>query len=98
MMEADDTFDFEETMRNSVLRERFLAGKQEGKQEGEQMLLSGVFARQAGHAPTLDEQKALAKRAKELGPEEAVMALVRLHGDALVAWLLGDGRAPEHAG
>jgi hypothetical protein len=77
-------------MQNSVLRERFEAGQQK--------ILSGVFARQAGHAPSADEQKALARCARELGPEETVMELVKLHGDALVAWLLGDGRVPERAG
>ncbi len=92
MMEEDG--DLEETLRNPVLRERYEAGER----DGEQRILSGVFARQAGHPPTPDEQRALAKRARELGPEEAVMALVRLHGDALVAWLLGDGRVPERAG
>jgi hypothetical protein len=91
MLDEDDR---EEIMQNKWLRALW----EEGERKGEQKILSGVFARQAGHAPSPDEQQALARRARELGAEEAVMALVKLHGDALVAWLLGDGRSLEHAG
>jgi hypothetical protein len=77
-----------------TLREAF----DKGEQRGEQKILRGLFAEQAGRAPTPDEQEALVKRAHELGAEAAVRALLKLHGDALAGWLLGNGAAPERAG
>jgi hypothetical protein len=52
-------------------------------------LLSEAFAEQTGRPPTPEEQTALAKRAQELGAKHALRALFKLHGDALVTWLLG---------
>jgi hypothetical protein len=64
------------------VRRRALAGPR---------FLCEAFAEQAGRAPTSDEQAALAKRARELGAKQALRALFKLHGDALVVWLLGNG-------
>jgi hypothetical protein len=77
-----------------TLREAFDKGEQRGEQKGEQKILSGLFAERAGRAPTSDEQEALVKRAHELGAEAAVRALLKLHGDALAGWLLGNGAVP----
>ena len=87
MMQADD---YEVLKLSPTLRE--------AAEEGEQKVLGEVFADQIGRDATADERAALAKRAKELGARQAVRALLKLHGDALVAWLLGDGRLPERAG
>jgi hypothetical protein len=35
----------------------------------------------------------LAKRATEMGAKRTLRALLKLHGDALVGWLLGNGTA-----
>jgi hypothetical protein len=45
-----------------------------------------------GRVPTADEQAGLAKRTAEVGSEQALRTLIELHGDALVAWVLGGGR------
>lgn len=84
MMQADD---LEIYRLSPTLRAAFEDGELKGKQE----LLCEAFAEQAGRAPTSDEQAALAKRAQELGAKQALRALFKLHGDALVAWLLGKG-------
>jgi hypothetical protein len=91
MMQADD---YEILKLSPTLRKAIEEGEQKGKEE----ILGEVFADQIGRDATADEQAALAKRAKELGARQAVRALLKLHGDALVAWLLGDGHLPEHAG
>jgi hypothetical protein len=70
----------------------------EAFEEGERELLSEAFAEQAGRAPTPDEQAALAKRATEMGAKRTLRALLKLHGDALVRWLLGNGTALERGG
>jgi hypothetical protein len=70
----------------------------EAFEKGEQKILSSLFAQQNGRAPTRDEQEALVKRAHELGEEEAIRALLKLHGDALGAWLLGNGASHERTG
>ena len=54
-------------------------------------LLSEAFAEQIGRSPTPDEEAALVKRTREIGAKQALRALFKLHGDALVAWLLGNG-------
>jgi hypothetical protein len=63
----------------------------EAFEEGEQKILSGLFAAQNGRPPTREEHEALVERVHELGAADAIRALLELHGDALAAWLLGDG-------
>jgi hypothetical protein len=84
MMQADD---LEIYKLSPTLRAAFEEGELKAKQE----LLCEAFAEQAGRAPTSDEQAALAKRTRELGAKHALRALFKLHGDALVVWLLGNG-------
>jgi hypothetical protein len=81
-----------------TLREAFEKGEQQGLQKGMQKVLSGLFAERSGRAPTRDEREALVKRVDELGAEEALRALLRLHGDALSAWLLGSDASYERSG
>jgi hypothetical protein len=99
MMQADD---LEIYKLSPTLRAAFEEGKHEGEQRGAESerreLLCEAFAEQAGRAPTSDERAALAKRAQEIGAKQAIRALFKLHGDALVAWLLGGGAAPDGAG
>jgi hypothetical protein len=82
MMQADD---LEIYKLSPTLRAAFEEGEREGERKGEQRgeltLLSEAFA----------EQAALAKRAQEIGAKQALRVLFKLHGDALVAWLLGNG-------
>jgi hypothetical protein len=84
MMQADD---LEIYKLSPTLRAAF----EEGEREGELTLLSEAFAEQVGRAPTPNEQAALVKRTREIGAKQALRALFKLHGEALVAWLLGDG-------
>ena len=77
-----------------TLRKAFDKGAEEERRQA----LCEMFAQQTGRDPTPEEQEALAKRAQELGRKEAFRALMKLHGDALVAWLLGNGSAPEPVG
>jgi hypothetical protein len=84
MMQADDRDIYK---LSPTLRAAF----EEGEREGELRLLSDAFAEQIGRPPTPDEQAALAKRTGEIGAKQALRALFKLHGDALVAWLLGNG-------
>lgn len=65
-------------------------------EEGELTLLREFFADQAGHEPTPDEREALTKRARELGAKQALSTVLKLHGEALAAWLLGPDGAPPH--
>jgi predicted transposase YdaD len=92
MMQADD---LEIYKLSPTLRAAFEEGEREGEQKGAESerreLLSEAFAEQAGRPPTPDEQAALAKRAQEIGAKQALRALFKLHGDALVVWLLGRG-------
>jgi hypothetical protein len=99
MMQADDyeVFKLSPTLRE-VIEEGEQRGEQRGELKGKEELLSEAFADQLGRDATADEQAALAKRAKELGARQALRALLKLHGDALVAWLLGDGHLPDRAG
>ena len=103
MMQADD---YEALKLSPTLRAAIEEGEQKGElrgelrgeQKGKEELLGEAFAEQVGRDVTPDEQAALARRAKELGARQALRALLKLHGDALVAWLLGDGHLPERAG
>jgi hypothetical protein len=92
MMQADD---LEIYKLSPTLRAAFEEGEREGEQRGAESerreLLSEAFAEQTGRMPTPDEQAALARRAQEIGAKQALRALFKLHGDALVAWLLGNG-------
>ena len=96
MMQADDLeiYKLSPTLRAAFEegeREGERRGEQRGEQRGELKLLGEAFAEQTGRTPTPDEQAALAKRAQEVGAKQALRALFKLHGDALVAWLLGGG-------
>jgi hypothetical protein len=92
MMEEDS---LDEILKLSpTLRKAFDDGAQSGKQQ----LMSEAFAAQAGRAPTPDEEIALARRTQEIGATQALRDLFKLHGDALIAWLLGSGPTPERAG
>ena len=84
MMQADD---LEIYRLSPTLRAAF----EEGELSGALSLLSEAFAEQIGRSPTPDEQAALAKRTREIGAKQALRALFKLHGDALAAWLLGNG-------
>jgi len=77
------------------LRGAVTKGELRGAESERRELLSEAFAEQTGRAPTPDEQAALAKRAQEVGAKQALRALFKLHGDALVAWLLGNGTPPS---
>ncbi len=92
MMQADD---LEIYKLSPTLRAAFEEGEREGELRGELRgelkLLNEAFAEQTGRTPTADEQDALEKRAREIGAKQALRALFKLHGDALVAWLLGNG-------
>ena len=92
MMQADD---LEIYTLSPTLRAAFEEGEREGEQRGELRgelkLLSEAFAEQIGRSPTPDEEAALTKRTREIGAKQALRALFKLHGDALVAWLLGTG-------
>ncbi len=81
-----------------TLRKAFEDGARQGAQSERRELLSQAFAAQAGRAPTPDEEIALARRTQEIGATQALRDLFNLHGDALIAWLLGSGPAPERAG
>ncbi len=61
----------------------------EGADKERRKILCEMFTEQTGREPTPEEQEALARRAKEPEQKEAIRALLKLHGDALVAWLLG---------
>ena len=61
----------------------------EAVEEGEWTYLRALFVRQARRAPTPEEQEALMRRARELGPDGALGAVLELHGEALAAWVLG---------
>jgi hypothetical protein len=76
-----------------TLREAFDEGAEKGAEKERQKLLVTALAAQMGRAPTADEEAGLAKRAIEVGPEQAIRTLIALHGDALVGWVLGDGNA-----
>jgi hypothetical protein len=92
MMEEDS---LDEILKLSpTLRKAFEEGAESGRLE----LLREGFAVRVGRAPTPDEEAALARRTQEIGANQTVRALVRLHGDALIAWLLGSGPIPERAG
>jgi hypothetical protein len=95
MLQKDD---LEVLKLSPTLRDAFEEGEEKGAEAERSKLLRAAFAGNAGRAPTPEEQAALVKRAGELGPEQALMALIKLHGDALVAWLLGSAAAPEGAG
>lgn len=95
MMLADDLEIFK---LSPTLRAAFEEGEQKGAENDRRDLLSEAFADQTGRPPTSAEQAALAKRARELGAKQALRALFKLHGDALVAWLLGNGTAPDRVG
>jgi hypothetical protein len=99
MMQADDLEIFK---LSPTLRKAFDEGKQEGELRGAESerreLLSEAFAEQTGRAPTPDEQVALARRAEEVGAKQALRALFKLHGEALVAWVLGSGAPPRASG
>ena len=92
MMQADD---LEIYKLSPTLRAAFEEGEREGEQRGELRgelkLLNEAFAEQIGRSPTPDEEAALTKRTREIGAKQALRALFKLHGDALVAWLLGNG-------
>jgi hypothetical protein len=99
MMQADD---LEVLKLSPTLRAAFEEGERKGEEKGvaqeRSRLLSEAFTEQAGRAPTPDERAALAKRVHEMGSQQALRALLKLHGDALVVWPLGNGSAPERAG
>lgn len=92
MMQADD---LEIYKLSPTLRAAFEEGEREGELrgelKGELKLLKEAFSEQMGRSPTPDEEAALAKRTREIGAEQALRALLKLHGDTLVSWLLGNG-------
>jgi flagellar biosynthesis/type III secretory pathway protein FliH len=70
-------------------------GRAEGVKEGRaesvksvQRALRSLFERRTGRSPAPEEERALARRASEVTPEQLV-ELADLSADALAAWLLG---------
>jgi len=64
-------------------------GHKEGIEESVERTLRRLFLRRSGREPTPAEEKALARRAHEMTPEQAVDAAVELPGEAFIDWLLG---------
>jgi hypothetical protein len=84
------TEDLEALALFPTLREAY----DEGRAKGAEQLFTSVLAEKMGRVPTADEQAGLGKRTAEVGSEQALRALVELHRDALIAWVLGGGSAP----
>jgi hypothetical protein len=64
-------------------------GLEQGRQQAIEAMLHRLFRNRIGRDLTAAEQTALAKRAHELGPEQAMDVAGGLSGDELITWLLG---------
>lgn len=72
-------------------QEGLLEGRRKGRKEGRvattRRMLRGMLVDRLGRPPTPDEEQAIARRARDLSPEELVEAF-KMPADAWLAWLL----------
>lgn len=76
-------------LREEIIMESWVyaQGKLKGLEETTQRTLRSLFVDRLGRAPAPEEEQAIARRARELSPEQLV-EVFKMPSDALVAWLL----------
>jgi hypothetical protein len=72
------------------LAEGVKEGRKEGRVEAMQQTLRNLLVRRLGRSPGPDEEQALARRAREVTPEQLV-EVVEMPPETLLAWLLASG-------